>query len=74
VGKNPPSVPLAAERAVVHAAALVGSQPLDSGHRSCNPCIGMVILKVSFVGRKIEGSNSVSFQSYTVPAHEFSYI
>jgi hypothetical protein len=54
--------------------SLVRSQPLDLGHRACNPCIAMVILNVSFGGCKAEGSNAVAFQSYTVPAHEFSYI
>jgi hypothetical protein len=74
VGKNPPSAPFAAERWDVHAAALARSQPLDPGHRACNPCIGMVILKVSFGGRTADGSNAVAFQSYTTPVHEFSHI
>jgi hypothetical protein len=74
VGKNPPSAPLAADRATLHAAALARSHPSDPGHRACIPCIGMVVLKGSFGCHKIEDSNVAAFENYTMPAPEFSYI
>jgi hypothetical protein len=74
VGKNPPSAPLAADRAALHVAELARSQPSDLGHRACIPCIGMVVLKGSFGCHRAEDSNAGAFENYTMPVPEFSYI
>jgi hypothetical protein len=72
VGKNHPSVPVAAERTVVAwVAASARIQSLDLGHQAYTPCIGRVVLKER-LDHTSEGSNVVALENCTMPAHQFS--
>jgi hypothetical protein len=72
MGKNHPSVSLAAERRVVAlVAASARIQSLDLGHQAYSPCIGRLVLKER-LDHTSEGSNVVALENCTMPAHQFS--
>jgi hypothetical protein len=72
MGKNPPSVPLAAERMVAaQIVALVRNRSLDSGHQACTPCIGRAVPKVRL--HHTSESSNVAVLEDCIPAYDFRF-